>query len=156
MCVVCVVVMGGSTTLLEVPVVYQDLRQPEALLQTIDALDQLNTAVDRVFGCIEKRIDSAKCRIGAVSQRLSVATAKVNHLSSLTSKATTVLSAAKYPAPKRSAPSSEYSQLKEANNKIVIYSLDDYRPLACDLEPVISVRSKTHFDEKIDVKRAVD
>lgn len=40
----------------EVPVLYQDLRQPEAFNQICDALENLNRVVDGVFGSIKERV----------------------------------------------------------------------------------------------------
>lgn len=40
----------------EVPVLFQDLRHPEAFNQICDALDHLNKVVEGVFGTIKERV----------------------------------------------------------------------------------------------------
>ena len=49
------------------------------------------------------QVDEAKVRIEKVHTRIQDAKGKVRHLASMTTKATTVLSAAKYPAPAKYA-----------------------------------------------------
>jgi len=79
--------------------VYQDLRRAEAFCQIVDALDGLDKVVDSIFSKVVDRVNKEKSKVDAIKSRIDTAQARVNHLSSLTSKATTVLSPAKYPAP---------------------------------------------------------
>jgi len=65
----------------------------------VDSLDNLAIVAENVFSQIRARVTSEKARIDSISSRIETAQAKVSHLRSLTNKATTVLSPAKYPAP---------------------------------------------------------
>eukprot|EP01111_Echinosteliopsis_oligospora_P006493 TRINITY_DN2065_c2_g1_i1.p1 TRINITY_DN2065_c2_g1~~TRINITY_DN2065_c2_g1_i1.p1 ORF type:complete len:451 (+),score=207.45 TRINITY_DN2065_c2_g1_i1:90-1442(+) len=87
-----------GTQVYEVPVVFHGLRQPEAYLQVIDALQTLNTVVDDVYGRIAGRVAQERTRIASLSNRLGVAQAKVQQITG-SSKAITVFSSAKYPGP---------------------------------------------------------
>jgi len=115
-----------STQVLNVPLAYQDLRPSEALLQSIDALENLNNTVDAIFSAVQSRVDEAKVRIEKVHTRIQDAKGKVRHLASMTTKATTVLSAAKYPAPAK---------------------LESYKPFHCLVPPHSSIRTKAVFEE---------
>lgn len=84
------------TQVYEVPVVFHGLRQPEAYLQIIDALDNLNNVVEETYTRISGRVSVEKSRIESISGRLGVAQAKVEKITGST-KAITVLSSAKYP-----------------------------------------------------------
>jgi WAS family protein 1 len=92
----------GTQQVYEVPVIFHGLRQPEAYLQVCDALDNLNHVVDEVFSRITSRVFTEKSKLEALSSRLSVAHSKVQQIVG-TSKAITVFSSAKYPAPNKRA-----------------------------------------------------
>lgn len=101
----------------EVPVLFQDLRQPEAFNQICDSLDNLNKVVEGIFGSIKDRVKNSflfshyvlfshmhfqvtheKQRMDSLSSRLAVAKAKVQFIeANYRTKATTVLSSNKYP-----------------------------------------------------------
>lgn len=65
-----------------------------------DSLEELQRTIDAVFDRITGRVKTEKTRIDAIGRRLQIAEAKIKHIQG-TTKATTVLSPAKYPAPDR-------------------------------------------------------
>jgi len=81
-----------------VPVVYEDLRPAEAILQALEQLEQLGAVVDNVFSRVAGRVSEERSRLEALAARLSTAQAQVTKLYG-SSKATTVLSPAKFPVP---------------------------------------------------------
>jgi len=81
-----------------VPIVYEDLRPREALLQALEQLEQLGAVVDNVFGRVVSRVAEERKRLEGLAGRLATAQAQVQSLYG-SSKATTVLSPAKYPVP---------------------------------------------------------
>jgi WAS family protein 1 len=66
----------------------------------LDALNYLSTATDEVFGRINGRVAEERGKISDLSSRIATAKAKVDRISGEKQRATTVLSPAKYPAPK--------------------------------------------------------
>lgn len=82
------------------PVIFQDLRQEEALLQMFDSLQFLENTVNDVYDRISKRVANERGRISAVTNRLAGAKEKLAVMKGNT-KTTTVFSPPKYPAPKR-------------------------------------------------------
>jgi len=85
-----------------VPVIFQDLRQEEALLQMFDSLQFLENTFNDVYDRIGKRVDNERGRIVDIQNRLGVANEKLQVIVNTgSSKTTTVLSPPKYPAPNR-------------------------------------------------------
>jgi len=85
-----------------VPIVYEDLRPQEALLQALEQLEQLGAVVDNVFARVVGRVAEERKRLEGLAGRLATAQAQVQSLYG-SSKATTVLSPAKYPVPQNDA-----------------------------------------------------
>ena len=56
-----------------IPVVFQDLRPAESIFQVVDALENLETVVDKVFNAISDRVNSETSRITDIRNRLCVA-----------------------------------------------------------------------------------
>lgn len=79
------------------PLIAQDLRQEEYVIQVADSLQYLTSIVDDIFQKINKRIDENTSRTQDIVQRVAICRMKVEKLTS-TNKATKVLSGAKYPA----------------------------------------------------------
>jgi hypothetical protein len=79
-------------------VVIPELRRAEAHLQLFDSLENLTRAVNDVFGQITSRIQDEKKRLDSLKGRIDLADAKVKKMKGST-RAQTVLSPAKYPAP---------------------------------------------------------
>jgi len=103
--------MGTMTQVYSVPVVFPNARQDESLYQLFDTLESLENIVEEVFGRIKSRVAHETSRIEAISSRIDVAKAKVGRIAGST-KAITVHSSARYPAPK---------------------ALDDFIPLYADV-----------------------
>eukprot|EP00656_Telonema_subtile_P047623 TRINITY_DN5488_c0_g1_i1.p1 TRINITY_DN5488_c0_g1~~TRINITY_DN5488_c0_g1_i1.p1 ORF type:complete len:195 (-),score=42.91 TRINITY_DN5488_c0_g1_i1:70-654(-) len=82
-----------------IPVIFQDLRQEEALLQMFDSLEMLDKTLGDVYDKISTRVTVECGRVARVRQRLAVAKEKLTLIKG-NEKATTVFSPAKYPAPK--------------------------------------------------------
>jgi hypothetical protein len=80
------------------PLVYQDLRPVEALSQSLDQLEHLGRVVDDLFGRVAARVGAERGRLEALARRLGDSQAKVQKLYG-SSRATTVLSSAKFPGP---------------------------------------------------------
>lgn len=88
-----------ATQAFQVPIVYQDVRRAEAFCQMVDSLDSLDKIVENIFSKVAEKVAQERSKVENIANRISTAHAKVQHLASLTSKATTVLSPNKYPAP---------------------------------------------------------
>lgn len=76
-------------TLYSVPVIQQDLRQEETVLQIADALDYLDQVVKDIFARVESRIVESKARLEMLDKRASLAKMKLEKLTG-SSKATKV------------------------------------------------------------------
>ncbi|KAL6045720.1 WAS protein [Balamuthia mandrillaris] len=114
-----------ATQVCNVPVVFQDLRQRESYFQLFDALETLEKTVDNVFTRISQRAAAERAKVEAVNRRLEAAKAKVQHIAGST-KAITVHSPAKYPAPEQ---------------------LAQYLPLYGNQKPAPPKRSRFHLSE---------
>jgi len=82
-----------------IPVIFQDLRQEEALLQMFDSLEMLEKTMNDVYEKVATRVSVEVDRVSRVRQRLAVAKEKLTIIKG-NEKATTVFSPAKYPAPR--------------------------------------------------------
>lgn len=89
-------------TVYDVPLVQPDLQPEETITQFLDTLDYLEKVTNNVFDRILQRVQENQVRLADLNGRLSVSHAKVQKLAG-TSRATTVLSSAKYPAPDKLA-----------------------------------------------------
>jgi len=72
-----------------VPVIQQDLRQEETILQIADALDYLDQVVNDIFNRVQSRIEESKVKLEKLRKRESLAKLKVEKLTG-SSKATKV------------------------------------------------------------------
>jgi len=86
----------GTSQPFTLPILFQDLRQSEALFQIFDALENLDLVIEGVFSKVSGRVNEQKNKLQTIGNRLLVAQAKINHISG-TKKATTVHSPSKYP-----------------------------------------------------------
>ncbi|GAM17591.1 hypothetical protein SAMD00019534_007660 [Acytostelium subglobosum LB1] len=89
----------SSAQIYQVPVVSNGLREPESILQIVDALDKLDKVFNEVYTSISSRVSKEKSRIDSVTNRLNNAQFKVNQIVG-SRNAITVFSSAKYPANK--------------------------------------------------------
>ncbi|GAM17452.1 hypothetical protein SAMD00019534_006270 [Acytostelium subglobosum LB1] len=87
----------SSTQIYQVPVVSNGLREPESLLQIVDALASLDNVFNNVYTSISSRVSKEKSRIDNVSNRLSRAQCKVDSIVG-SRNAITVFSSARYPS----------------------------------------------------------
>eukprot|EP00823_Brevimastigomonas_motovehiculus_P007198 TRINITY_DN619_c5_g1_i1.p1 TRINITY_DN619_c5_g1~~TRINITY_DN619_c5_g1_i1.p1 ORF type:complete len:562 (+),score=177.50 TRINITY_DN619_c5_g1_i1:102-1787(+) len=83
-----------------VPVAYLDLPPAEALLQAFDNLAQLQGIIGDAFSRLSARVQHEKSRLTNIRDRVDRAKVKVQTVAANQSKVTTVLSTARYPAPK--------------------------------------------------------
>ena len=72
-----------------VPIIQQDLRQEETILQIADALVYLDQVVNDVFNRVQSRIEESKAKLEKLRKRESLAKLKVEKLTG-SSKATKV------------------------------------------------------------------
>lgn len=79
------------------PLIAQDLRPEEYVVQIADSLQYLDAIINDVFKRIDKRIDENTSHTQNLMQRVETCQKKVNKLTN-SKKATKVLSGAKYPA----------------------------------------------------------
>nr|CAD7579315.1 unnamed protein product [Timema californicum] len=80
-----------------VPVIPQDLRREETIIQIADSLDYLNHVMNDMFSQIKQRVSENKSKLQELKHRTSVVAAKVDKLTG-SNKSTKVFSSAKYPA----------------------------------------------------------
>lgn len=88
----------------EVPLVFNDLKQNLTLEDTLHALTQLQEAFDHTMYRLESRVADEKARLTNINARTAVCLGKVNSVRG-SNKATTVFSTAKFPGPKKCNPS---------------------------------------------------
>jgi len=124
-----------------VPVVYEDLRPAEAILQALEQLEQLGAVVDNVFARVVGRVSEERGRLEALAARLSTAQAQVMSLYG-SSKATTVLSPAKFPVP-------ENEQRFRARSLMASTSA-----IALDSQGSVPFRRAYHISDMLHVPRA--
>lgn len=83
-----------------VPLIQPDLRREEAIQQIADALQYLQKVSGDIFTRISQNVETNKRRLQTVSERITLAQAKVEKIKG-SKKAIKVFSSAKYPAPDR-------------------------------------------------------
>lgn len=81
-----------------VPILFHELRPAETLLQVIDALKSLEGTCKAVFDRIQSRVDENRKRVQDIEGRIAAADTKIKQIEANPSRATTVMSLAKYPA----------------------------------------------------------
>lgn len=79
-----------------VPIITTDLRREESLQQTADILQYVEKVCNESFDHVVQRVEDVKKKLESIDNRAKVAKAKIDKIRSST-KATTVLSANKYP-----------------------------------------------------------
>lgn len=89
--------MLGYKTFGSVPIIHQDLRQEETIVQITLALDYLDQVSTSIFQHIKMTVGKQKARLNKLQERSNIVQEKVNKLAG-TNKATKVFSSAKYPA----------------------------------------------------------
>ena len=87
-----------------VPLILPDLRREESIVQITDALRYLDAVSSDILNKISNRVAEEREKLVAINNRINVAQAKVDRLRNATSKATTVFSPPKYPAPGNLVP----------------------------------------------------
>ena len=80
-----------------VPIISQELRHEEFILQIADTLEYLEKVTEDVFKRITKRVNESQQKLDQINKRSDVAQAKINALKG-SKKAIRVFSGAKYPA----------------------------------------------------------
>ena len=107
-----------------VPLVSNDLRREEAILQICDALEYVDKVANDIFTRIGSRVAENHAKLKAINERVSLAEAKVSAIKG-SKKATKVFSAPKYPAVPEEAQyksvydiSSELAQTKRATHRL--------------------------------------
>lgn len=80
-----------------VPIIANDLRQEEFILQIADTLEYLENVTEDVFKRITDRVQTCQQRLDLINKRTDSAQAKINALKG-TKKAIRVFSSAKYPS----------------------------------------------------------
>ncbi|GAB0087798.1 hypothetical protein DMENIID0001_021480 [Sergentomyia squamirostris] len=83
--------------LYSVPLIQQDLRHEEAIIQAVNAFEYLENVISDVFATINARIDKNNSRVDDIRHRINVANAKVEKLVGI-KKSVTIYSPAKYPS----------------------------------------------------------
>lgn len=83
--------------LYEVPVIPNNLRHEETMVQTADALNFLCNVFDDIINKVNVRVEYNKTRLNNLTERINVSTEKITKLTG-TKKATQVFSSSKYPA----------------------------------------------------------
>lgn len=104
------------------PLIAQDLRPEEYVVQIADSLQYLDAVINDVFQRIDKRIDANVSRTRHVMHRVETCQRKVDKLTN-SKKATEVLSGAKYPA--MDCFKNYESIFKSGSNKLTIKRSSD-------------------------------
>ncbi|XP_055693901.1 WASH complex subunit 1 [Lutzomyia longipalpis] len=128
--------------LYSIPVIQQDLRHEEAIIQAANTFELLENVINDVFATINKRIDKNNARVDDIQRRIAVANAKVESLVGI-KKAITIYSPAKYPAGE-SVPDIEVTF--PAHKEPLIQLNEDYT-VESSLDPTSHKRlqDKLHF-----------
>ena len=87
----------NSSQRYSIPVISNDLRREDAILQMCSALEQLDSIANDVFSRIGKRIAENSKRLSDINSRVAVAEAKIEAVKG-SKKATKVFSVPKYPS----------------------------------------------------------
>jgi len=82
----------------EVPLIPNDMRQEEAILHMVGAINQLSKVSADIFKRVGAKIEESEKKLQAINQRIDVANAKIETLKE-SNKATVIYSSARYPGP---------------------------------------------------------
>lgn len=80
-----------------VPIIPQNLRREETIVQIADALNYLSEVSSDIFSRVDSRIEANRTRLLSLSNRIDAARVKISKLTGA-KKATQVFSSSKYPA----------------------------------------------------------
>lgn len=86
----------GKIDKIEVPLVQDDLKYPETLIQIANTLDILDQAVCNVFDHVNKSIGKTRQSLRCIEARNNAVSAKIEQLKTI-QKSVTILSKGKYP-----------------------------------------------------------
>lgn len=135
-----------------IPVVQQDLRNDESLMQLFDALALLDKTVGDVFSRISTRVTMQRDRLVLVNNRVNVARAKVQKIVGWR-HATKVMSSAKYPGPTVFQGSEAvFAQISEPLNHVAYENVTN-RIGKVELEVIKEKLNFFHVDLKAKRKR---
>ena len=87
----------GNRQAFTIPVIANDLRREDAILQMCSALEQLDSIANDVFSRLGKRISENTSKLADINKRVALAEAKINTVKG-SKKATKVFSVPKYPS----------------------------------------------------------
>ena len=69
-----------STLIYKVPIIHQDLRQEDTIVQIADALGYLNACINDVFHQIDSKVAAQKQHLQSISDRTKVVKNKIEKL----------------------------------------------------------------------------
>ncbi|NWI99412.1 WASH1 protein, partial [Crypturellus undulatus] len=84
-----------------VPLIQPDLRREEAVQQVADALQYLQKVSADIFTRISQRVEASRTQLQTISERVTLAQAKIEKIKGSKKAIKVVFSSAKYPAPER-------------------------------------------------------
>ena len=102
----------------DVPLTFTDCAPAESLTQALDNLQHLDSVITDLFSRITQRVTSQRQAIAAINTRITTASNKVNTLAAHPSRVTTLLSAAKYPAPRQLSDYKRVNELSQVSSVI--------------------------------------
>ena len=102
----------------DIPLTFTDCAPAESLSQALDSLQHLDSVITDLFGRITQRVTAQRQAISAINSRITTASNKVNTLAAHPSRVTTLLSAAKYPAPRQLADYKRVNELSQVSSVI--------------------------------------
>ncbi|CAB3380318.1 Hypothetical predicted protein [Cloeon dipterum] len=123
----------------EVPVIHQDLRQDETIVQIADSLEYLQKCANQIFTKIESKLEESARKLNAIQQRTAVSKQNIQKLTGI-KKATKVISSAKYPASDEYHP---YKSIFPTDAKLVFTSNN------IPIKSTIQIASDKNIQEKM-------
>ncbi|XP_059470980.1 WASH complex subunit 1-like [Neocloeon triangulifer] len=114
-----------SEPIYSVPIVHQDLRQEETIVQIADSLNYLQKCANDILSRIDAKLEASAEKLQAIQKRTARAKQVIDKLTGI-KKATKVISSAKYPANEKYCP---YTS---------IFSLEEKLPMVRSSVPIIS------------------
>ena len=79
------------------PVVFENLRDPESLHQLLDSLEALDKVAEEIFSRITTRVEKNKSDLASIRSRLTAAEGKIEQVRQRSGAATTIYSPFTYP-----------------------------------------------------------
>ena len=102
----------------DVALTFTDCAPAESLSQALDNLQHLDAVITDLFSRITHRVTTQRQSIAAINTRITAASNKVNTLAANPSRVTTLLSAAKYPAPRQLADYKRVNELSQVSSVV--------------------------------------